>query len=1045
MSFSNRIFAKFIVLPLIASLFGCVGGSGSGGSRSTTPSQAATPLFSVAAGTYTSAQSVAISDSTAGATIYYTTDGTTPASSSKVYSSPIPVSTTEMLEAIATASGYTTSAVASAAYTITPPSATPTFSVAPGAYTSAQTVTISDSTPGTTIYFTTDGTTPTTSSTVYSGPISVSTTETLQAIAAGSGYSQSAVATAAYTVALPSAYWKAPTAGSVNSLGTVMVPTSTQGFVSALSPTITGTFDNLICTSAMWDSTGSKLTIAYTETRTVIHVTIQVNPTSLGVAAAVAADQPIVASVDMGSWNSALSVKSIAVPYYTSTVWYAQGVSEYVNTWWDWHSTNASLLNGGSSGTAATYYPKTDGTRNTLNEELVVEISPNIDDVFPYPGNAPSPYMSILAGRIVLDIGDAGFSGIQQNLASLGDYGVSNCVAIIHDWQYAGYDNALPEHYPANPSLGGSTGIEAAIGQGAENGCLMAVHENYTDYYPNYPQFTSTAIALNSAGSWMDGWLNPVTGIQSFVTKPSLLVTNAMTQSPLIHQAYGTTAGYQDVLSAAPISWRQDFDANIAGAAKLVTAMMANQSLWNYERQTHNGPEYGEGLNHWYYSGLLDGVEAQLGAGSVSANIDASLPLFVDFDLLRIHPLQINHGMGLYERWTSTQTTSMSTSQLDAYRMQEIAYGHAPFLGAGTWNNMPIAFSESNLVSPVSANYANALASAVQYQVNGTWMSASVAAQSAEFSQVQVAYNNGTTVVANSSVNSQTWNGLTIPQYGWAAKGTNLLAYTALCGSTICDYAQTLTSYFANARNQSDIQSGSGYAAPSIVSIQQGPGNSFMIAYGWQVNQLLGTQSSYTAFVHFVNDSLVSPTNGGEVFGDDHSPMPPTTTWSIGQNISDGPWTVSIPSSVPDGTYSIRVGLYDPASGNRLLLAGNNDGTNRYIVGYLTVSGGGSMVRFTAPAAPASDPRLNSAGTVLNFGTIQTDGMVSITQSNGMWVLRPYPRFRNFTVMLNTSDFPEPSSVQAVGTTNTTVIPILNGLFWSLQLDGSKYYTWPVE
>src|SRR5439155_1612463 len=80
--------------------------------------QAATPTFSPAPGTYTSSVSVTISDSTAGATIYYTTDGSTPTPGSTPYAGPIPVTQTTTLRAMAAASGMANSAVASGTYTI---------------------------------------------------------------------------------------------------------------------------------------------------------------------------------------------------------------------------------------------------------------------------------------------------------------------------------------------------------------------------------------------------------------------------------------------------------------------------------------------------------------------------------------------------------------------------------------------------------------------------------------------------------------------------------------------------------------------------------------------------------------------------------------------------------------------------------------------------------------------------------------------------------------------------------------------------------------
>ena len=81
--------------------------------------------------------------------------------------------------------------------------AAPTFSPAAGAYAAAQAVTISCATDGAAIYYTTDGTEPTTGSTVYSGPISVSETTTIKAIAVKDGMNNSEVASAAYTITPP--------------------------------------------------------------------------------------------------------------------------------------------------------------------------------------------------------------------------------------------------------------------------------------------------------------------------------------------------------------------------------------------------------------------------------------------------------------------------------------------------------------------------------------------------------------------------------------------------------------------------------------------------------------------------------------------------------------------------------------------------------------------------------------------------------------------------------------------------------------------------
>lgn len=121
-----RAILVFILAIGAVPLNGC-GSSAASSSSTTTTTTAAAPTFSPAAGTYTTAQTVTISDAIAGATIYYTTNGTAPTTASNVYSGAITIPATpgtETVQAMAVAAGYANSPVASAVYTMAPPPAT---------------------------------------------------------------------------------------------------------------------------------------------------------------------------------------------------------------------------------------------------------------------------------------------------------------------------------------------------------------------------------------------------------------------------------------------------------------------------------------------------------------------------------------------------------------------------------------------------------------------------------------------------------------------------------------------------------------------------------------------------------------------------------------------------------------------------------------------------------------------------------------------------------------------------------------------------------
>jgi Chitobiase/beta-hexosaminidase C-terminal domain len=173
---------------------------------------ASTPIFSPVAGAYTGTQSVTLSTSSGGAVICYTTNATTPATNGStgcttgtLYSSPVSVSTSETIKAIAGGTGYTDSSIGSAAYTIQ--ASTPTFSPVAGTYVGTQNVTLSTTSSGAIMCYTINGSTPATNGstgcttgTPYSSAITVASSETIKAIAGGTGYSDSSVGSAAYAI-----------------------------------------------------------------------------------------------------------------------------------------------------------------------------------------------------------------------------------------------------------------------------------------------------------------------------------------------------------------------------------------------------------------------------------------------------------------------------------------------------------------------------------------------------------------------------------------------------------------------------------------------------------------------------------------------------------------------------------------------------------------------------------------------------------------------------------------------------------------------------
>ena len=151
------------------------------------------PTANPGAGNVAYGTKVTLSSSTAGAVIYYTTNGKAPSESSTKYTQPITVTENMTIKAIAVSPGYTNSEIAEYAYKIaaTTRAGAPASNITSGTVSYGTILTLTSDIRGAVIYYTADGKTPTASSKKYTEPITLTSDVNIKAITVASGYADS--------------------------------------------------------------------------------------------------------------------------------------------------------------------------------------------------------------------------------------------------------------------------------------------------------------------------------------------------------------------------------------------------------------------------------------------------------------------------------------------------------------------------------------------------------------------------------------------------------------------------------------------------------------------------------------------------------------------------------------------------------------------------------------------------------------------------------------------------------------------------------------
>lgn len=310
------------------------------------------------------------------------------------------------------------------------------------------------------------------------------------------------------------------------------------------------------------------------------------------------------------------------------------------------------------------------------------------------------------------------------------EYGLDQLAWIFHVWQRHGYDQGLPDHHPANPAYGTEAEMATLIRAATSRGQLIALHENYTDMYPDnaplYPSplFDTAAIALDGTGNRRLGWYHAGTQQQAWRIAADKMVGFASAESAAIRASYAPNASYLDVSTGWSPAISIDQRAGSAGGPSLKAAFDQIALLYDFMHANYQGPLFGEGGEgserfDSAFAGLVDAVERQT-EGRRRALVAP------EYELLVVKPRMLNHGLGYHSRYFVTggqATPAPDQYDLDQYRASELAFGHAGFLddGAGLSSNgiMREHAFEYWLVQALQRRYADATPTSVRYESGG--------------------------------------------------------------------------------------------------------------------------------------------------------------------------------------------------------------------------------------------------------------------------------------------------------------------------------------
>ncbi|MCF0233469.1 MAG: hypothetical protein HUK22_00660, partial [Thermoguttaceae bacterium] len=434
-----------------------------------------------------------------------------------------------------------------------------------------------------------------------------------------------------------------------------------------------------------------------------------------------------------------------------------QPISLFASGHIDWYRSGASYLLGGHEADgdakgswarvngAAQYNPKTDGTRNDVYERFIFTVSPQFEETLPTIPNPKSPYKDVAGKGVWRAHGATTRDGDKKYWRQVWRNGMRHCIITDHEvcWRDGG-ESFTFRTKPA-PKKGGDEGwFDYARFMQDELGFVYGPYNNFTDFSPVNEYWSPDMVNRFADGSLQHAWA------RCYAPKPTRAVEYCEKLTPINEEKFHFSCAYCDVHSSVPPWTRTDYDARVPGAGTFMSVFYPYGEIFLLQKKNWDGPTYSEGPHHCFYAGLTDGNYGQDQPYNLYVN-----PWLVDFDLLKMHDLECDFGLGnlgMFAPGYSPATPEAQKELLDRFLCGTLAFGHPGFLALDY--GIPSGAKSYFMVQQIASRYTQTSVKKIGYfDAEGRLLSTSDAlkADVVKNNQIYVEYEDGTFVVANGS------------------------------------------------------------------------------------------------------------------------------------------------------------------------------------------------------------------------------------------------------------------------------------------------------